>query len=294
MPLQAPYLALPPFDDWVERPVFEIDYYAEYAARGLRKDGATLDASLVAPERVFGAGSRLVTSHVASPAVSDHPFSGQPVFAGVLVLVALAYCLILCYFRGYVGALVKLLRGRLYVEMMLEESNHAFRVFLRIATALGMLTSAAALVRIAEAYGGQALAARLPAWAVTGAVIIVAVGLGAVMLYRWTMLGIAGAVTLRGDFVAKFWCLRGMVTALGGLLATPLLLLVVLNDGLGEQAMEALLLVLVVVGAVGVVVAGVRLFLSAGVSILHWFLYLCAVEIFPWSLMMGWMARGGF
>ncbi len=259
-------------------------------------EGHTFSASdsLVAPEEVFGAGSRLATSSVAPPPEAARPFSREGVFQGSVLLVALGYCLIICFFRGYVMNVVKLLRGRIYTEIILEEANHSFVVFLRIASALGLLAAAVALVRLAEWIDGPAIAAILPPWAVMLAVPLAMAGLAVVTGYRRLLLGIAGSVTLTGGFVHKLWYLRTMVMALGATFAIPLLLLAALNDGPSEAAVIRLLIGLLAATLGLLLYKTYRLFRMSGVSILHWFSYLCAVEIFPLSLVVGGILRSSY
>lgn len=246
---------------------------------------------ILAPGEIFGPASQPALSIGHFPASDPLPLSGEPLFQSSVLLLALGYCLILLCCLSHARTIAGILRGRIYTESLLEEANHSLHVFLGLTTVLGLPATAIAIVRVGEWVDGELLAALLPLRAVAVPLVVAAVV--AVRIYRRLLLGIAGSVTLHGAFVHKLNYLRRMVGALTLLFATPVLLLCALDTGPAQGVTIPLLIALIAAG-VGVLLHKTRqLFATAGVSILHWISYLCAVEIFPITLIAGIVIHNG-
>ena len=109
--------------------------------------------------------------------------------------------------------------------------------------------------------------------------------------FQWTLLRLVGAITLTQPLITQLQQLRKVYFSSAVVLITPALLLF----ALGPQQTEKLWLGLIAVGFAVTLFLYLRetlnLFLSKKISIIHWILYLCAVELFPLSLVWLSIAR---
>jgi len=109
-----------------------------------------------------------------------------------------------------------------------------------------------------------------------------------IFLVQWGVLIGIGALTLARSFITQLQQLRRTFFALMVVVVTPILLLFALCPR-GTGGMWFLLIVIELAATAFLYFKEtLNLFLSKKISILHWFLYLCGVEIFPISLV--WLA----
>ncbi len=107
------------------------------------------------------------------------------------------------------------------------------------------------------------------------------VGVVGVALYGWAMLRMGGYLSLSGEFVRKILSMKRQLMILCAIFASPLFIISALaNYNQGEWVLQ-------LSGFVGVIFIFIflresfLLFVRQNFSILHWFLYLCGVEILP-------------
>ncbi|MFI3292170.1 MAG: DUF4271 domain-containing protein [Rikenellaceae bacterium] len=100
-------------------------------------------------------------------------------------------------------------------------------------------------------------------------------------IYGWAMLSVGGYLSLNVEFVEKILYAKRQFMVLCSLFASPLFIISSLaNYNQGEWVMQMALLV----GVIFVLIylrQSFLLFVRQNFSILHWFLYLCGVEILP-------------
>ena len=96
---------------------------------------------------------------------------------------------------------------------------------------------------------------------------------------------LAGALTLSQPFIAQLMLLKRTCFALGMILISPPLLLFALCPQGTGGVWFCIIAVDLAAAAVLYLKETLNLILSKKVSILHWFLYLCTVEVFPVSLL---------
>lgn len=103
--------------------------------------------------------------------------------------------------------------------------------------------------------------------------------------FQWILLRLVGALTLTQPLITQLQQLRKVYFSSAVVLIAPALFLFTL----GPQQTQKLWLGLVVAGSAVTLFLYLRetlnLFLSKKISIIHWFLYLCSVELFPVSLL---------
>lgn len=221
-------------------------------------------------------GSR-ATAVAYNPARQAAP-AVDPLLQGAVLLLTALYMLLV--YRH--AADIRLLFQRLTQDLRTENPHTAEPAgnrqsrLLRICSLLALLCASIAAVRCLPLPPGLPLAALFAAAALLGL---------AVVGYQRGVLMLAGALTLTRPFTEQLLRLRRTFLSLGLLVATPPLLLFALGSGRGIGLWSALCAGGALLTLLLYLKKSVDLFLAKKVSILHWFLYLCVVEIFPYSLL---------
>lgn len=164
-------------------------------------------------------------------------------------------------------------------------SGNTYSPFLRLATAIGMLFVGLLGLRLAAP---QSFAPDVPQ--VSFSLLLATCAYG-VLLLQYGMLRLAGAVTLTQEFTDELCAIKRTMIALCSILLPPTLLCYLLTPaGSGNGWLIAILVETVIVLFL-FLKATLTLFVSKKVSIFHWILYLCTVELFPISLLWLLIAR---
>ncbi len=220
--------------------------------------------------RAFGG-----SAEAAYKSLSAQPYTEQlidhPIFQGVVLLLALAYLLMLCAN----GQELLSLLGRKDPSVARPSSGGAIHT----SAIIGIAMAAALLVRYAQ---GSAIEGY-------GTMTLLLLSLGvliALPLLQATALLLVGRLTLSEGLIKGIIQLKVLGISIGSLLMMPFALLLILSpQGIGEVWRYAILLI-----GTGVLLLYLKetfqLFISKKVSILHWFLYLCAVELLPISFIV--------
>lgn len=240
----------------------------------------------VSPAEFYGA---------ASVAVPPEPFRSPPgatigdapLYRGCLLALAAAYAVFVVRHRDDIVRLFgRVRRDTVRARDCDEESGGSgFGRFLNLAALLGTAFAGIAAVK----YGA---ALPLPAWTAAvpqGTALLLHAGVFAlacaVAAYQFAALRTAGAVTLEQPFAAQLLRLKHTYFSFGAVVVSPPLLLFTLAPGGTGGAWLCLAAAGSAVTAVLYVRETLYLFLGKKISILHWFLYLCTVEVFPVSLL---------
>lgn len=240
----------------------------------------------VSPAEFYGA---------ASVAVPPEPFRSPPgatigdapLYRGCLLALAAAYAVFVVRHRDDIVRLFgRVRRDTVRARDCDEESaGSGFGRFLNLAALLGTAFAGIAAVK----YGA---ALPLPAWTAAvpqGAALLLHAGVFAlacaIAAYQFAVLRTAGAVTLEQPFAAQLLRLKHTYFSFGAVVVSPPLLLFAFAPGGAGGAWLCLAAAGSAVTAVLYVRETLYLFLGKKISILHWFLYLCTVEVFPVSLL---------
>lgn len=252
----------------------------------LTERAASPSVEQVGAEAVFGSRSLLATPHALTD-TRIQSLTDNAVFQGFVLLLAAAYALLLYHNLGDIRALLsRITRDTTAGKRLFDDTGGSgFSRFLNTTTAFGMLF----LGIMAVKYGDSLMPAQLLGVLSHGAVLalsLLATGAcAAVMLYQWAAVRIAGAVTRTQPFVAQLQLLRRTYFSLAVIVISPVLLLFALCPR-GTGGVWFLLIVIQLTVTVFLYLwEALNLFLSKKISILHWFLYLCAVEVFPLSFL---------
>ena len=166
-----------------------------------------------------------------------------------------------------------------------DPGGSGYSRFLNIATAIGLLFLGVAAVKYGDTLMPGRLAASIPQGAALIFSLLVSLASLGVAAYQTIAVRLAGALTLSQPFIAQLMLLKRTCFALGMILISPPLLLFALCPQGTGGVWFCIIAVELAAAAVLYLKETLNLFLSKKVSILHWFLYLCIVEVFPVSLL---------
>lgn len=262
--------------------------YAHATTLHYLPDGTPLEGyRTVGAGEFFGQQSLLAAPR---PAAQQQPrLTDELPFQGLVLLLTLLFGLLLYRNPGDMRALV----GRVAFEQRDSErtsdesGNAGFTRFLNIALALGFLLAGVTAVRLCDR---PDIAQELLSMGNGSTLsLLLALGVGLlfllVYLYGILLLRAVGGVTLTSGFTTQLIRIKRGYAALGAIILAPVILLFALSP-LGSDTIWAGLLT---AGWLITFLLYLRetfaLFISKKVSILHWILYLCAVEIFPVTLL---------
>lgn len=251
-------------------------------------DGTPLEGyRTVGAGEFFGQQSLLAAPRPETP--QPPRLTDELPFQGLVLLLALLFGLLLYRNPGDMRALVgRVAFERRDSERTSEESGNAgFTRFLNVALTLGFLLAGVTAVRLCDRPDIAQELLRLGDGSTLSLLLALGVGLLFLLVYLYgiLLLRAVGGVTLTADFTTQLIRLKRGYAALGAIILTPVILLFALsplgNDPLWAGLLTAGLLITFLL----YLRETFALFISKKVSILHWILYLCAVEIFPVSLL---------
>lgn len=262
--------------------------------------GAADTVSLAADTLSAGAAGA-ADGHVAAvvAAVTDGNAATLAEMAGDVVQNLLVAVVVFLYFfclyryfddvRALFGSVFR--RSVAPSERMLErrrsEIFYGFlgKLFLIGTCTLGAIASLWADRTVAwEAVGPYARVA-LPFAAMAAFVVVVAV--------QYAMLAVAGGITRSWSMMAVLLRIRLIYFVLATVIVLPPVLMWQMNGGTGGEVWLRVACLAAAVAVVMYVRESVTLFNSKKISILHWILYLCIVEIMPLTLLWQIVVRMG-
>ena len=232
------------------------------------------------------------------------------VFHIAAITLLLVYCATLLAFRTNVVRLLRIMGSRLHTDKILAEQNFTFRRFISMMTLVGMVALPMMIIHlagiaapVAGPLGGitstgiphsgigpagilfAGIPSGAPAWMLLASLPVLAAIVVFIWLYRRIVLGVSGWLTCGGNFTSSVLYLTRMIFAIATLVLTPILVPLALDRHPAAGITLGAVLALGVVIGVGLLISKTfTLFVTQKVSILHWILYLCTVEIFPLSL----------
>ncbi|MFQ7054885.1 MAG: DUF4271 domain-containing protein [Alistipes sp.] len=239
---------------------------------------------------VFGTASVLVPQQPIYSARAES-LTENPVFQGFVLLLAATYAMLL--YRNLEDApaadtcFARQGHGRTPDR---RPRRRGFSRFLNIATTIGMLFMGVMVVKYGIPDAGtpnRAPSARSRA----GPEPAGDACLHGVVLFQLATVRLAGAVTLSQPFISQIVLLKRTYFALAVIVTSPVLLLFALCPRGTGGVWFCIIVIELIVTAILYLREVLNLFISKKVSILHWILYLCIVEVFPVSLLWLLVAR---
>ena len=227
----------------------------------------------VTAEEVFGTSSALVYTPRTNQNTS--PIYESGLFQGIVLALTLAYLFVICRsLRETYDLLRKISLDPAKKGRMAEVQGSSNVRFLWAMTIIGIPTLSLFLLH----------------WIPLSGILII-VAIATIALYQIGLLWLTGNISLSQSTTSLLIDLKFNYFSLGSILLCPLILLYLLTpSGTGHGILYCIW------GVLGIVVFlylkdSFTLFLSKKIPILHWILYLCAVEIFPLSLIGFWVAK---
>ena len=237
-------------------------------------------------QAVFGQASTLVPPP-AQLSIGARSLTQSAVFQGLVLLLAATYALLLYHHLSDVRTLInRISRDTASGKRLFDDpSGSGFSRFMKTATAIGILFLGVITVKYGDTLIPDALLATLSHGAALVLSLAAALTGTAVILAQAALLRLTGAVVIARPFIAQLQTLRQIYFSLAVIVISPALLLFALCPR-GEGGGWFLLIVIELTITIFLYLREtLTLFISKKVSILHWFLYLCGVELFPISLL---------
>ena len=235
---------------------------------------------------IFGAQSTLAEP-ARIPLAPPPSLTENAVFQSFVLLLAATYAMLLYRNLGDVRTLLgRISRDTATGERLSEDpGGSGYSRFLNIATAIGLLLLGVAAVKYGDTLMPGRLAEAIPQGAVLILSLLASLAALGVAAYQAIAVRLAGTLTLSQPFIAQLMLLKRTYFALGVVLISPPLLLFALCPQGTGGVWFCIVAIELTAAAVLYLKETLNLFLSKKVSILHWFLYLCIVEVFPISLL---------
>ena len=207
-------------------------------------------------------------------------------FQSFVLLLAAIYAMLLYRNLGDVRTLLdRISRDTATGQRLSEEpGGSGFSRFLNIATTIGMLFMGVMVVK----YGDSLMPSQLETLshgAVLALSLLATAACYGVVLYQRTVVRLTGAVTLSQPFISQLVLLKRTYFSLGVIVTSPALLLFALCPRGTGNVWFCIIIIELAVTAGLYLRETLNLFIAKKISILHWFLYLCMVEILPISLL---------
>lgn len=209
------------------------------------------------------------------------------VFQSFVLLLAATYAMLLYRNLGDVRTLLgRISRDTATGERLSEDpGGSGFSRFLNIATAIGMLFMGVVVVKYGDSLMPRPVGEMLSHGAALILSLVATLACCAVVIYQMTAVHLAGAVTLSQPFIAQLVLLKRTYFSLAVIVTSPALLLFALCPRGTGGVWFCVVAIELAVAAILYLRETLHLFISKKISILHWFLYLCTVEVFPISLL---------
>lgn len=235
---------------------------------------------------LFGARS-VTVEPTRMPLAAPPSLTENAVFQSFVLLLAATYAMLLYRNLGDVRTLLgRISRDTATGERLSEDpGGSGFSRFLNIATAIGMLFMGVMVVKYGDSLMPRQPGETLPHGAVLLLSLVATLACCVVAAFQTTAVRLAGAVTLSQAFISQLVLLKRTYFSLAVIVTSPALLLFALCPRGTGGVWFCVVAIELIVTAILYLRETLNLFISKKISILHWFLYLCTVEIFPISLL---------
>ncbi len=121
--------------------------------------------------------------------------------------------------------------------------------------------------------------------------IYILVAVASVALYQYLIVTLIGVVAASPETTKVIYLIKGITMSILTMIATPTIICYALAHGSAQQFFLYIIVFTLVAVASVYVFETFLLFMAKKVSVLHTILYLCAVEVFPVTLLWGFFYR---
>lgn len=239
----------------------------------------------VSASAVYGPQSTLVQPPHGTP--DERPLTDNALFQGFFLLLAVVYILLIYHNLPDIRTLLNRIFHNPHSDNrhFQEPGSSRYARFMRTIAAIGILFIGVLAVKY-----GQPLADDLPAGRSPFATaVLLSFAVSALFLlvigYQWSLLRLVGALTLTQPLITQLRQLRKLYFSGAVVIVTPALLLFTLCPQPASLVWFGLIVIELAITLFLYLRETLNLFLSKKISIIHWILYLCSVELFPVSLL---------
>ncbi len=251
---------------------------AYYPLKGLFGFMDRIDRPITA-EDVFGPQTQLVAEvgcqPPALPLQSGHLETSSPFFQGFVLLIAVFFVMLAANRRQEIGLLV----ADSSTDERLYENRKNVAGLLGFLIIAGWMSVVVVVIRWLAETDGWAMDM---AWKIPLAVAAVSLA----GIYKWLVLNISGRLVLQDELTHKLILLHALLMGRIALYGLPFALFYALSPSGEGQWWLRLWGIVCIYRSVLFVGKSLSLFLIKKISILHWILYLCTVEVFPVTLLI--------
>ena len=242
-------------------------------------------------EELFGSLSRQAS--LPNPAVLPYEPAATSGYAVLVLALLILYLLLIYRHAGDLRQLLgRALQDRTGDDRLYDDTAGSFSRCLTLSNLLGLLALSVAVVRLTGTMIPLHHTALMPHTAALLWSVILAVALVLVHLYRMGVAALIGSITFTKLLFEQLKLVRRTCFAMLTIVALPPMLLWLLTPPDGGGGWFWLIVLESAVLLILYIHETYTLFISKKISILHWILYLCTVEIFPLSLLILLAGRG--
>ena len=120
---------------------------------------------------------------------------------------------------------------------------------------------------------------------------LAAAGIIFISAFRYLLLKIIGLTTGKLDFIKKLSIQNSIVFTIAVVTTTPAIILGIMSNGIFFQIFSTMAVILLIINILVFTKLSLKNFIDKKISIFQWFLYLCGVEIMPFSFLIALVMR---
>ena len=234
---------------------------------------------------IYGGLSQTVAPRLHDRSATNSPFTSSVAFQTSVIALLVVYVLLIYRFRSDIVALLSNHKA-LREEIENSSQGSIYGRFFSTTVGVGLLLSAIMVVKGADLVPAMASGVIAPSWIYTIAVPAVLIVTMVVLAVQIALLWVIGGVAMCSDVTSMLLRLRKISFSIFAILCAPSVLLYALSE-IGQSKVFLYLIVAEVITFLVIFLYETFvLFVSKKISVLHWILYLCTVELFPVSLIV--------
>jgi hypothetical protein len=234
---------------------------------------------------IYGTLTESVAPRLHDHTPANSPFTSSGAFQSCVILLLITYVLLVYRFRSDI---VQLFTNRKAIadEIITTGQGSIYGRFFSTTVGVGLLMVAIMVVKGADLAPALSSGVVAPQWIYAVAVPSVLMATIVITSLQVALLWVIGGVAMCSDVTSAVMRLRKICFAIFTICSAPTILLYALSEiGRSKAFLYLIVAELVTIFLVFLYETFV-LFVSKKISVLHWILYLCAVELFPVSLIV--------
>ena len=248
-------------------------------------------ATQITDNGVFGDKNVLIGTVQTSRNPSEH-FHNEQLLTGTnsfhifIIILLIAYSALTFSFKGCIKQLIKAVKPDTNPEQSYNEQTMVFKQYLNYSSLLAIFTSAIFLSKFIDTFSPQTIHQIIPENIQNLTTLIILASTVVIYGYKYIIVKLIRLVTENDAFFYIHRYIGQTSTATGIFFTTPLIILCAIGSGKVNFILTTIVSIMICITYLLFSVRSISFFAKKGVFILQWILYLCAVEIFPVSLLV--------